>query len=331
MFQACFQRIQRPRASSVSCDGFFDCLKMHPQSRPHARDVGAMASSFAARRADTVDALFAQVVERVVGVQAGEENLQIAHNYCLYHTRHHSFPDPDPRAVRDEVDALRERLGVHAQLEKQRALEMLVGRFEATPWATVLSTDVQSRVGCCCSSPQREPASTRSRDIDAAPLVPGDAVAPSIRFAAPPSSLRFATRAQLRGDRCDHDATESDCAQASARRRPRRRQSDDGVRRARSRSRRKRARRARRARREGERTPARRGCDERDARIVDRWRFTHENAVTGSRGAALGDALDAADAADARETRETRGRRIQQTRRSSPRRRPRCRRGGAAT
>ena len=188
MFQACFPTNPATTRVVRLLRRFFRLFERHPQSRPHARDVGAMASSFAARRADTVDALFAQVVERVVGVQAGEENLQIAHNYCLYHTRHHSFPDPDPRAVRDEVDALRERLGVHAQLEKQRALEMLVGRFEATPWADVDVPDVQSR-SCCCSSGSAEPASD---EIHAVVL----AAAPSAaarrahrgRFAAPPRS-----------------------------------------------------------------------------------------------------------------------------------------------
>ena len=310
MFQACFQRIQRPRASSVSCDGFFDCLKMHPQSRPHARDVGAMASSFAARRADTVDALFAQVVERVVGVQAGEENLQIAHNYCLYHTRHHSFPDPDPRAVRDEVDALRERLGVHAQLEKQRALEMLVGRFEATPWADVDVPDVQSRVMLLLLRLSGNPLQTKYTHVDAARAV-GDADATgTLRGAASVPGSGFATRARERGDRCDDDATESeddasvrsastlsdwsdDEETVSAR--------ADAVAAATAR-----AARAARAAKENERP-----------RGVDATNETHESSIDGGSHTktpssgfswrALGDALDAADAADARETRETRG------------------------
>ena len=312
MFQACFQRIQRPRASSVSCDGFFDCLTMHPQSRPHARDVGAMASSFAARRADTVDALFAQVVERVVGVQAGEENLQIAHNYCLYHTRHHSFPDPDPRAVRDEVDALRERLGVHAQLEKQRALEMLVGRFEATPWADVDVPDVQSRVMLLLLRLSGNPLQTKYTHVDAARAV-GDADATgTLRGAASVPGSGFATRARERGDRCDDDATESEddasvrsastlsdwsddeetvSARADAVRRRRRRRAPP---------------RAARAAKENERP-----------RGVDATNETHESSIDGGSHTktpssgfswrALGDALDAADAADARETRETRG------------------------
>ena len=50
-----------------------------------------MASSFGARRSENVDALLTQAVE-FVGVDAGEENLSIAHNYCLYHAKHHSFP-----------------------------------------------------------------------------------------------------------------------------------------------------------------------------------------------------------------------------------------------
>ena len=144
------------------------------QSRPHARDVGAMASSFAARRTEKVDALFAQVVERVIGVQAGEENLAIAHNYCLYHTRHHSFPDPDPQAVRDEVDALRERLGIHAQLEKQRALEMLVGRFEETPWPDVDVPDVHARVMLLLLRLSGNPLQTKYSHVDAARVIRGD-------------------------------------------------------------------------------------------------------------------------------------------------------------
>ena len=44
----------------------------------------------------------------------------------MYHTRHHTFPDTDPYKVDDALDALRERLGIHAQLDKQQALDMLV-------------------------------------------------------------------------------------------------------------------------------------------------------------------------------------------------------------
>ena len=141
-----------------------------------------MASNFGARRSENVDALFARVVEKFVGVtvrshvptarapprftrekkrkqktnlapkiqfltqtspspftsllhpaahhthaQEEDENHGIAHNYCMYHTRHHSFPDTDPYKVNDALDALRERLGIHAQLEKQEALDTLLG------------------------------------------------------------------------------------------------------------------------------------------------------------------------------------------------------------
>ena len=127
-----------------------------------------MASSFAARRTEKVDALFAQLVERVIGVHAGEENLGIAHNYCLYHTRHHSFPDPDPQAVRDEVDALRERLGMHAQLEKQRALDVLIERFEETPWPDVDVPDVHARVALLLLRLSGNPLQTKVTRLDAA-------------------------------------------------------------------------------------------------------------------------------------------------------------------
>ena len=68
-----------------------------------------MTSSFGARRAENIGALFEKVIDRVVGVDAGEENLAVAHNYCMYHTRHHSSRT-DPRDARDRLDALRQRL-----------------------------------------------------------------------------------------------------------------------------------------------------------------------------------------------------------------------------
>ena len=124
------------------------CLPARFQFKSSARDAaprGGMASSFGARRSENVDALFTQAVESFVGVDAGEENLSIAHNYCLYHAKHHSFPDTDPRKVRGALDALRERLGIHAQLDKQRALDMLVGRFDRRPWPADVP-DVHARV-----------------------------------------------------------------------------------------------------------------------------------------------------------------------------------------
>ena len=325
MFQACFQRIQRPRASSVSCDGFFDCLKMHPQSRPHARDVGAMASSFAARRADTVDALFAQVVERVVGVQAGEENLQIAHNYCLYHTRHHSFPDPDPRAVRDEVDALRERLGVHAQLEKQRALEMLVGRFEATPWADVDVPDVQSRVMLLLLRLSGNPLQTKYTHVAAARAV-GDADATgTLRGAASVPGSGFATRARERGDRCDDDATESeDDASVRSASTLSDWSDDEETVSARADAVAAATARAARARAPRRRTNAREAWMRRTRRTNRRSMAVHtrKRRRRGSRGARWGTRWTPRTPRT-RERRERRAERKRKTRRSSPRRRPR--------
>ena len=132
-----------------------------------------MASSWEKRRTENVDALFTSVVERFIGVQAGEENLGIAHNYCLYHITHHQFPDPDPIAVRDEVEALRERLGMHAQLEKQRALEMLVARLEQTQWHDVDVPDVRARVLLLLLRLSGNPLSTKYTHVDAARVVEG--------------------------------------------------------------------------------------------------------------------------------------------------------------
>jgi gamma-tubulin complex component 5 len=165
-----------------------------------------MASSFAAQRTEKVDALFAQVVERVIGVQAGEENLAIAHNYCLYHTRHHSFPDPDPQAVRDEVDALRERLGIHAQLEKQRALEMLVGRFEETPWPDVDVPDVHARVMLLLLRLSGNPLHTKYSHVDAARAVGDGNVFSSARDAG----LTMRAREHDEESTVLDDATESE-------------------------------------------------------------------------------------------------------------------------
>ena len=132
-----------------------------------------MASSFGARRSENVDALFTQAVESFVGVDAGEENLSIAHNYCLYHAKHHSFPDTDPRKVRGALDALRKRLGIHAQLDKQRALDMLVGRFERRPWPADVP-DVHARVLQLLLGLSRNPLQSKYTHIDAAAAVGED-------------------------------------------------------------------------------------------------------------------------------------------------------------
>lgn len=132
-----------------------------------------MTSSFAARRLENVESLFTEIVERLIGVAAGPENLGIAHNYCLYHTRHHSFPDPDPVLVRREVDALRERLGIHAQLEKQRGLDMLVGRLMQTPGKNDDVPDVKSAVLLLLMRLSGNPLQTRYTQMDAARVVGG--------------------------------------------------------------------------------------------------------------------------------------------------------------
>ena len=172
-----------------------------------------MASSFAARRAEKVDALFAQLVERVIGVEAGDENLGIAHNYCLYHTRHHSFPDPDPQAVRDEVDALRERLGMHAQLEKQRALEMLVGSFEETPWSDVDVPDVHARVMLLLLRLSGNPLQTKYTHLDAARAA-GDADAKGTDAAARVRDSRTTRSLEHEEDDDENDADDDDATES---------------------------------------------------------------------------------------------------------------------
>ena len=132
-----------------------------------------MASSFGARRAENIGALFEKVIDRVVGVDAGEENLAVAHNYCMYHTRHHSFPDTDPRDVRDRLDALRERLQAHAQLEKHEALAMLLDRFERLEWRSEVP-DVRSRVLLLLLGLSRNPLRTTYSHIDAEAAVGGE-------------------------------------------------------------------------------------------------------------------------------------------------------------
>ena len=92
----------------------------------------------------------------------------MAHNYCMYHTRHHSFPDTDPRDVRDRLDALRERLQAHAQLEKHEALAMLLDRFERLEWRSEVP-DVRSRVLLLYrTEPARRLPDVRKDDAEAA-------------------------------------------------------------------------------------------------------------------------------------------------------------------
>ncbi len=98
--------------------------------------------------------------------QEHDENFGIAHNYCAYHTRHHTFPDTDPHKVDDALDALRERLGIHAQLDKQLALDMLVARFRRVEWRTD-TPDVHARVISLLLELSRNPLRTKYTHIDA--------------------------------------------------------------------------------------------------------------------------------------------------------------------
>lgn len=98
--------------------------------------------------------------------QERDENFGIAHNYCMYHTRHHTFPDTDPYKVDDALDALRERLGIHAQLDKQQALDMLVARFRRAEWRTD-TPDVHARIISLLLELSRNPLQTKYTHIDA--------------------------------------------------------------------------------------------------------------------------------------------------------------------
>ena len=85
----------------------------------------------------------------------------------MYHTQFHSFPDTDPNAVNASLDALRERFGMHAQLEKQRALDLLVARFRSRAWASDVP-DVHSRVLALLLGLSRDPLKSNYTAIDAA-------------------------------------------------------------------------------------------------------------------------------------------------------------------
>ena len=98
--------------------------------------------------------------------QERDENFGIAHNYCMYHTRHHTFPDTDPYKVDDALDALRERLGIHAQLDKQQALDMLVARFRRAEWRTD-TPDAHARIISLLLELSRNPLQTKYTHIDA--------------------------------------------------------------------------------------------------------------------------------------------------------------------
>ena len=84
----------------------------------------------------------------------------------MYHTRHHTFPDTDPYKVDDALDALRERLGIHAQLDKQQALDMLVARFRRAECRTD-TPDVHARIISLLLELSRNPLQTKYTHIDA--------------------------------------------------------------------------------------------------------------------------------------------------------------------
>lgn len=72
----------------------------------------------------------------------------------MYHTRHHSFPDTDPYKVNDALDALRERLGIHAQLEKQEALDTLLGEERVFFFASCVIDPSSALLTCTDHRPE---------------------------------------------------------------------------------------------------------------------------------------------------------------------------------
>ena len=333
MFQACFQRIQRPRASSVSCDGFFDCLKMHPQSRPHARDVGAMASSFAARRAPPSTRCSRRWWSASSASRRARKTSKSRTTTACTTRGTTRFPTQ----IRGRC-AMRwtpcASVSAYTRSSKSNARSRCWSGASRRRRGRTWTCPTSNRGSCCCSSGS---AGTRFRrnTRTSTPRAPSAkrTARRTLRGAASVPGSGFATRARERGDRGDDDATESgdDATESEddASVRSASALSDGPTTRKRSLGARRavaaataRAR-ARRARREGERTPARRGCDERDARIVDRWQFTHENAVIGVRVARAGGRAGRRRRRR-RRARDARGARNgNRPRRSSPRRRPR--------
>ncbi|KAL3151809.1 hypothetical protein ABBQ38_012777 [Trebouxia sp. C0009 RCD-2024] len=70
--------------------------------------------------------LCSALVCKLLPVQAGDANHDLAMEYCLQNLEQHRYGDVNPLAVEELYASLSDRLGSHAQLEKQRALSRLV-------------------------------------------------------------------------------------------------------------------------------------------------------------------------------------------------------------
>ncbi|KAL3159096.1 hypothetical protein ABBQ32_011094 [Trebouxia sp. C0010 RCD-2024] len=83
-------------------------------------------SDFGWKMQATRERLCCALVCKLLPVQAGDANHELAMEYCLQNLEQHRFGDVNPVAVEELYASLSDRLGSHSQLEKQRALSRLV-------------------------------------------------------------------------------------------------------------------------------------------------------------------------------------------------------------
>ncbi|KAK9804286.1 hypothetical protein WJX72_004797 [[Myrmecia] bisecta] len=75
--------------------------------------------------------LLSKLVCRLIGVQPGDDNYEVAMDFCLNQLQHHKCLDTNPKEVDRQYEGLEERLGYNALLRKQAALGTLRARLLA--------------------------------------------------------------------------------------------------------------------------------------------------------------------------------------------------------
>eukprot|EP00232_Nephroselmis_pyriformis_P022972 CAMPEP_0182871006 /NCGR_PEP_ID=MMETSP0034_2-20130328/10867_1 /TAXON_ID=156128 /ORGANISM="Nephroselmis pyriformis, Strain CCMP717" /LENGTH=184 /DNA_ID=CAMNT_0025003527 /DNA_START=81 /DNA_END=632 /DNA_ORIENTATION=+ len=106
------------------------------------------ASGFFAGRHRAKEELLGRLVSHVLGIEPGDPdgNFDIALEFATGNVDVHSFPEPHPTDVGRACDALQERFGINAQLDKQKHLNALYKRLTAIPRDDVDTRDVQHKI-----------------------------------------------------------------------------------------------------------------------------------------------------------------------------------------
>lgn len=70
-----------------------------------------------------------QLIEHTTGMDAGDENFDIARKFIQHKLDNHTFSDPSEHMIKKQMVKLKEKLVLHSQDERAHRLQYLLGEF----------------------------------------------------------------------------------------------------------------------------------------------------------------------------------------------------------